>query len=176
MKLTAVTFHQPCATLVACGAKRFDPRSYSPGQLGPVAIYAAGRDRSHGEAREARAGVRYTELPSQPGVRQALSDLAGYAGYSSLPFGCVVGIAWIAGCGVSEFIRDALPPLERETGDWSQQNDRAWEFSGAVLLPAPVRSAGVGKRGGTWTWDVPRSFRSVVSKILEQLEREQCRK
>ncbi|MBH0331049.1 2-oxoglutarate dehydrogenase E1 [Brevibacillus brevis] len=80
--MKAITIHQPWATLIALGEKRFESRGWPTRYRGPIAIHAAKKVDK--------------ELCLQEPFRSVL-DLHGYT-VNNLPVGAIVAIADLVGC------------------------------------------------------------------------------
>ena len=129
----ALTIWQPWASLIACGAKRYETRSWAAphrviGQR--LAIHAGLR------------GLRRSELG------YPLAALREYGlDYRDLPRGVVVATAYVVAC-----LRTCDPPKyipwqERLLGDWSPGR-WAWQLEDVVQVePSKVRGA-----QGLWIW------------------------
>ncbi len=79
--MKAITLWQPWASLLACGAKIYETRSWATNYRGPIAIHAAAKHPYHciggmiGEATDAMVNV--------------LSPIA----LNALPLGCIIATA-----------------------------------------------------------------------------------
>lgn len=159
--MKALTVWQPWASLLACGAKQFETRSWATSYRGPIAIHAA--------------AVKVPQIIkrcfSTESSKQAFLDAIakGMNGVhtekevmelvNSLPTGSVVGVAQIVGCcrifvgcNGKQFIRAShgiYKPTYRERmlGDWTPGR-YAWEFYDMKLID-PVSAKG---KQGLWEW------------------------
>ena len=159
--MKALTIWQPWASLIACGAKRFETRSWATSLRGKIAIHAALRPAHELDRKTSAAIVRaFDDCAS-------IEDLPGYI--AKLPHGAVVATAELVGChkmwdGSSVGLRGAVcidmpnqywsPNWQTETdefilGDW-RPGRFAWELRNVKLLPTPVRAKG---QQGLWDWD-----------------------
>lgn len=138
--MKALSVQQPWASLIGCGAKRYETRSWATSYRGPLAIHA-----SAGFPRRARA------LLDDAACARALARVLAPSGSPSaaaLPLGCVIAIAMLADCVPTVPLADGLQPEERAFGDYAPGR-WAWRLEGVCLLPEPVPARG---RLGLWQW------------------------
>lgn len=140
--MKALTLHQPYATLIAAGLKRFETRTWAPPDgLHQVAIHAAKRI------------VRPAEL--DPRI------IEGLCGLLDLPVGGVLLALWtlprsavlctcrIVGVArIDEAMIDHLPESERACGHWNV-GDCAWELQVETLFDEAIPASG---RQRLWDW------------------------
>lgn len=142
--MKALTLTQPWATLVACGAKRIETRSWTTSYRGPLAIHAAKGWR--GEHRTACViEPFYTEL------RRALGPDANTI--HDLPRGAIIATVdlvdvLLIGSDGDLLIGYNVPPLEEAFGDFTSGR-YAWMLANAQLVD-PVQC-----RGALGLWNVP---------------------
>lgn len=141
--MIALTLHQPWATLIALGAKRYETRSWEPNYRGPLAIHAGKTlDR---------------EICAREPFREVLCD-AGYADLDALPSGALIALAILGDAVPTEQVRydvehglTTLPvqPARNELafGDYSEGRF-AWPLSHVAPMPAPIPCRGYQK---LWT-------------------------
>lgn len=98
--MRALTLWQPWASLVACGAKKIETRSWGTPYRGPVLIHAALQKPPTTYNRERFVnGVRVTEPPEiDPRTVEEMIAGLGVADFDSLPRGAVVAVAEITQC------------------------------------------------------------------------------
>ncbi len=135
--MIALTLTQPWATLVVLGVKRFETRSWSPaGRALPlrVAVHAAKSWRTEDRW--------FAEDLRKRGVIPA---------GTSLPLGAVVGEVTVVAVHETGAVREDLPRLERELGDFTDGR-QAWELADPVAYPEPIAASGA---LGLWTWERP---------------------
>lgn len=99
--MMALSIRNPSATLLAHGWLTTNTRWFAPAHRGAVAIHA-----SRG------LGPRQLDDFNRPAVRSALRKLVGHADPDSLPAGCVVGVARLAGVTAVDdlFAGATIPP------------------------------------------------------------------
>jgi len=138
--LKAITLHQPFATLVSIGAKKYETRTWAPEDYrGPLAIHA---------------GKKTDELPLfwDESFCEVLQP-AGYEGPETLPLGAVVCIATLAECistNHTQFPEDS-PKDWLAFGDFGP--DRwAWKLTNIKRLDPPIPARGY---QNLWDWDAP---------------------
>ena len=147
--MKAITLWQPWATLVACGVKSIETRSWATPHRGPLLIHAAKR-WDDGLAL-ALAGVNHVfrgeGLPTLP---------------RELPLGCVVAIARLVDCVRCEADSD-FAPLEHEFGDLAPGR-YAWRLTDVVRVDPPVSW-----RGMQGLWDVPPDLEVLIETVCPVL-------
>lgn len=105
-RMKALTLWQPWASLVACGAKRWETRSWRTAYRGPLIIHASQRKPPTSSY---RAGGPPPEIPSAT-VEEMIQAL-GVSDFGTLPQGCVVAVADLTACfrvcdgSISEAVR-----------------------------------------------------------------------
>lgn len=155
--MKAITIWQPWASLLACGGKRFETRSWATSYRGPIAIHAAKKDVFD--------ALALIPVP----VALEMKKLIG-AEWKDLPTGAVIATATLIGChGICEVQKDHNSPRvvgyrdcnkfktwvcasdqEVSFGDW-MPGRVAWEFANVKAI-TPVR---VGGKQGLWEWRAP---------------------
>jgi len=144
--MKAITIHQPWASLIAIGAKRFETRGWKTNYRGPIAIHAG--KKIHKEAFE-----------------QFHLTLWSYGIFlpTDLPTGAVVATANLQEC--FKVLRDVLGGvvnLESETRrthfntldkeyelGWYDDGRFAWQMSDVRRPPEPIPAKG---QQGLWNW------------------------
>jgi hypothetical protein len=127
----ALTLHQPWASAIAAGLKRYETRSWSTSYRGPLAIHA-------GKTVPAYARVFESTL-----LEQELAVMP-----RPFPLGAVVCIVDLMACHRVETAGLLVSPYERSWGDWS--NGRfAWELANVRVLTPPIPARGA---QGLWEW------------------------
>lgn len=86
--MKAITIHQPWASLIACGAKKIETRSWATKYRGPIAIHAG-----KGWPATLKQGGR---LPEE--IHTALIWKGGFSKFADLPLGAVIAIADLVDC------------------------------------------------------------------------------
>ncbi|MGI2294153.1 ASCH domain-containing protein [Paenibacillus sp. GXUN7292] len=146
--MKAITIHQPWATLIAIGAKRFETRGWPARYRGTIAIHAAKRiDREACEC--------------EP-IKSALAE-HGYTA-DNLPTGAVVATANLHDCKSEVERAGNRARLAGAHGDvWIDTNSNeyyfgwfgigryAWELTNVQQLLEPIPAKG---QQGLWNWEV----------------------
>lgn len=140
MLYRAITVRQPWATLLACGVKGFETRSWPTRWRGPLAIHASAR-------LDPNDRVWCLE---DPGIG-ALIARCGYRDVTELPLGAVLSVGRLVDCLPTEDVL-VLTWTERALGDW-RRGRWAWRFAQVERLPAPVPT-----RGSLGLWPVELDF------------------
>lgn len=142
--MKAITIWQPWASLLACGAKQFETRSWATSYRGPIAIHAAKKDisdvlrilpRDIADQMKKAIGTEWKDLPT--GAVIATAELVN-----------VWNIAYYPGTYIPRLGDYLVPEKERDFGDWTPGRF-AWEFSDMKLI-TPVPAKG---RQGLWWWE-----------------------
>lgn len=139
--MKAITIHQPWATLIALGEKRFETRGWATKYRGPIAIHAAKKvDR---------------DICCQEPYRSVLAK-HGYTA-ENLPTGVIVATSHLSEChpvrsddGHMATIIDPVNVIagnEYEFG-WYEVGRFAWELT-SVTQVEPVPAKG---QQGLWNW------------------------
>lgn len=139
--MKTITIWQPWASLLACGAKQYETRSWATNYRGEIAIHAAAKDfrTLYTTGYVVNNGI----LPLELLVR-----------------GCVIATAKLIGCwkiGRSEVLEPciykkdgvySLTDNELLFGDWTSGR-YAWEFTNMKMLDEPIPAKG---KQRLWEW------------------------
>lgn len=167
--MRAITIWQPWATLLACGAKKYETRSWKTDYRGPIAIHSAKKDPCK------------IPLWGMKSFEKACGEALEKNGYGStwclLPTGSIIATAELVNCwyivyhpGTNIDIAKHIPvgaeldvpkkhqdfgryivPTETEMlfGDWTPGR-YAWEFQNIKILSKPIPIKG---QQGLWYWN-----------------------
>ncbi|WP_274362735.1 ASCH domain-containing protein [Paenibacillus thermotolerans] len=154
--MKAITIHQPWASLIAIGAKRFETRGWKTNYRGQIAIHASKKDPHD----------MMQSLPNKV-QRQMYSVYYNYFNIASgalsrMPTGAIVAIADLVDCRkVSDwFFSDGYPALHGQNDDFFIDENEfsfgdytpgryAWELANVRLIePIPVKG-----QQGLWNWE-----------------------
>jgi len=138
--MKAVTLHQPFASLIAIGAKKYETRSWQTHHRGPIAIHAAVK----------RIPPRMWNMFWHDPFYRYLRG-AGYMDPTHLPRGAVVCIADLVDCYEVSTIKNVTDD-ERAFGNWTPGR-YAWKLENVIRLPTPIDATG---QQGLWDWHEPR--------------------
>lgn len=145
--MKAITLWQPYASLIACGEKKYETRSWKTDYRGAIAIHAAARE--------------VNTLGLAPPFASAVCGALYSVGMSihRLPYSCIIATAELVGChkivrhggrgmssqgtGWLETESGIYIPTEQEElfGDWTPGR-YAWELTNIKVLPEPVPAKG----------------------------------
>jgi hypothetical protein len=142
-----LTLTQPWASLVACGAKTIETRSWTTRYRGKLLIHAA----------KGLAGLTeraYRDLCQTEPFIETLTA-GGFAAPADLPRGAIVAVCNLADVQRIDIFNLPDEP-ERSFGHYAA--DRyAWQLANVIRLPDPIPASGA---QGLWTWtgnlEVPR--------------------
>lgn len=146
----ALTLHQPYASLIAAGAKRYETRGWPTDYRGPVAIHAAARPVSIDDLRF-------------PGIESALrghgilpADIPLERAAEYLPLGQVLCIADLVECHETEFM--LFPGEFEQTEEYSLGNYDPGRYAFELDI-RQVFQPGIPAKGqqGWWTFTLPDS-------------------
>lgn len=163
--MKALTLHQPWASLVVRGTKRFETRDWK-------------YDPQHAEALDDRTPARYafvSELPIRLAIHAAaqfppeaiaytrwLRDARGIIDTEDLPLGAIVGTVRYVGWHYSypETRRQLRPSsIELDVGDWTDGR-LLWEFEDPIELERPIAVRGAQR---IWNWLAPEYDRAIAA-------------
>lgn len=145
--MKAITLWQPWASLMACGAKKYETRSWPApktlkhGEL--VAIHAAARPVRLEELSDEFISAWCNSLSYPPGI--------SILGLTMEPRGAVLAIAEFLGCFRAEEKLDEVTVDELMFGDWSDGR-YVWQLQLRYTLSTPIPAQG---KQGLWEWDAP---------------------
>lgn len=171
--MKALTIWQPWASLIACGAKQYETRSWATQYRGPIAIHAAAKDPNK------LPGAAKEEL------ERAVRELFNAEKYKSspwrwLPTGAVIATAelvsvWRIAYNVKMDVEEArkypiigermaedkhetvsydyFVPSKKEAalGDWTPGR-YAWKLANVKILQSPIPVKG---KQGLWNFEMP---------------------
>ena len=147
--MKAITIHQPWASLIAHGFKRYETRGWRTHYRGPIAIHAG---KWVDKAAVGMIQIRYPEI---------------WKVINPLPTGCIVAVAELSGCFISteDFLHGGfrkiwIDPQERDFGNFAR-NRCAWELTNVRRLPEPIPVRG---QQGLWNWEPHDDWKCVVCK------------
>lgn len=167
--MKALTIWQPWASLLACGAKQYETRSWATKYRGPIAIHAAIKDPCKLPLLGKGAFERF--------IQQEI-DAERCPSWSIMPRGKIIATAELVNVwhivyhpgpdvnkarhidiGAESLIEDKhdphfgdyFVPTEKEIalGDWTPGR-YAWEFANVKILPEPIPAKG---KQGLWNWE-----------------------
>lgn len=171
--MKAITIWQPWASLLACGAKQYETRSWKTDYRGQIAIHAA--------AKKPLELLINTDSDILKTMSQALFGHPFYqinTEFCKLPLGAIIATAELVNCwhivyhpgadvDVAKHINIGaeldvpkhhpdfhryIVPTEQEMmfGDWTPGR-YAWEFANIKILPEPIPAKGQQR---LWNWEV----------------------
>ncbi|MED4600107.1 ASCH domain-containing protein [Paenibacillus validus] len=150
--MKAITIHQPWASLIAIGAKRFETRSWKTNYRGPIAIHASKTD-PHDMIRSLPHDVQramYEQFYDRLGISSGA--------LKRMPTGSIVATAELSDClksvdtwtdGYELEGRKLIYSPEYEFGDFTPGRF-TWELTNVRMLDDPIPAKG---QQGLWNWN-----------------------
>lgn len=142
-----ISLHQPWASLVVAGLKKYETRSWKTSWRGPLLIHAT---------------LNRMPLPSEPMLRRVLCPRP-LGAYEALPRGAIIGMVELEDCaptvqGAQWIVKLSLE--ERARGNFEPFR-YGWRLSSPITLTEPLPyKGGLGMRG------VPDELRELVNARL----------
>lgn len=133
--IKVISLHQPWASLMAVGAKRFETRSWGTKFRGQVIIHST---------KQLYVDFRDAEF------MRALRD-AGIEDVNKLPLGCALAVGDLVNCWKAETVYPHISDSERLFGNYADGRI-AWEFKNVRLFEKPVPVRG---QQYLWEWTGP---------------------
>lgn len=158
--MKAITIWQPWASLLACGAKMYETRSWATSYRGPIAIHAGKKDCVDMMSSEQINAL----IRAFTGTRHEVAHDRAGGGYDYLyPCGAIIATAELVECHCMITDTDSgcvcidTPTYGREMpsaqeylfGDWTPGR-YALEFANMKMLDEPIPTRG-GQR--IWNWE-----------------------
>lgn len=145
--MKAITIHQPWASMIAKGYKKFETRSWKTNYRGPIAIHAGKTFNKH-------AFQYFMDYYSEA---DSMNE--------NLPTGAVIAIADLVECwqvqwndgrlimvtldGRRKMFDELVGDREGDFGNFSVGR-YAWELANVKMLPEPIPAKG---QQGLWNWE-----------------------
>lgn len=139
----AITIHQPWATLIADGFKRFETRHWQTSYRGHLYIHA-------GKKWDSGLQLYWNKLRDEFD-----NDLDCYSYNFKMPLGCIVAVCNLKAIHKTETILEDISEVEYRVGDYSRGR-YAWELEVVKLPPEPIPAKG---QQGIWNWVYQPSVR-----------------
>lgn len=141
VKIRVISLWQPWASLVVCGLKKFETRSWAPKCFGPIAIHAA---------------QKWSKLQADLCQTEPFETAINSIALSYLPFGSIVGVVSVGNWFNTEDqqLKNYLAshPDEEAFGDYGKGRF-AWQLSEAYFFKNPVEEKG---HQGYWSIETKR--------------------
>jgi hypothetical protein len=156
--MKALTLWQPWASLIACGAKKYETRSWpapktlKPGD--PVAIHAA--------ARQVHINELSDELMELMCAGSKLGPASTLCMAALLPRSAVLAVCEFVECRGTNMVHD-ITAAEQAMGDWDMGR-WAWRLQVVYVAEPPIPAAG---HQGLWEWDAPDYVEEAVNEMLQ---------
>ncbi len=135
-KVKAITLHQPWATLIMLGAKRFETRSWGTDYTGLLVIHAG----------------KTLAVDTYDRVFMHHLYASGVTDYNKLPLGAALGVVWKGQCFRGRSVIPHIDERERAFGGFDGDDRVAWALSNPVAFPAPIPMKGA---QGLWDYPLP---------------------
>ena len=154
--MKAITIHQPWASLLACGAKRYETRSWQTKYRGPIAIHASVMKRKCYDF----IGSAVIDVMEEALISGQQSYL-----FNDLPHGGIIATAMLVECwkviehtptaiilkqsnGIGEDKISINDPCLK-FGDYSVGR-YVWGLTNMIMFPEPIPAKG---QQGLWNWE-----------------------
>ncbi|MEG4121704.1 ASCH domain-containing protein, partial [Microcoleus sp. N9_B4] len=150
VELTAVTLHQPWASLVANDHKQYETRDWPTSYRGLIAIHAGRKPKGKQELREHKKVV------------ESFKDLLN----EDCPYSAVIAIAQLTDCVLmtEEFINQQTE-TELRCGNW-QVGRYAWKLENVRAIE-PIPATG---KQGLWKWEHRRDWQKEFFGIDDSIK------
>lgn len=152
MRIKALTFWQPWASLVAVGAKKIETRSWGTEYRGLLAIHAA--------KKFPREAMELCQWPPFRGALRCFWNRVNNVVVKNLPRGSIVAI-----CELRLIVRitKTNKPNDPELsfGDFTPGR-WAWCLDNLKALPEPISAKGSQR---LWDWEVPPLLFSLLEEV-----------
>jgi hypothetical protein len=167
--MKAITIWQPWASLLACGAKQYETRSWKTDYRGPIAIHAAAKD----PCKMSLLGLEEFDKAASEALEKAGQSFT----WCLLPLGKIIATAELVNCwhivyhpgpdiDIAKHIKIGaeldvpkhhldfqkyIVPTEQEMlfGDWTPGR-YAWELANVKILSEPIPAKGQQR---LWSWE-----------------------
>jgi activating signal cointegrator 1 len=160
----AITLHQPYASLIGVGAKRYETRSWGTKYRGPIAIHAAKNTEVLSNALRDLFGDNLNfprkreRAPFAYAWQEAMQECGMWwfpDNKLRIPIGSIVAIAQLTDCIIvsNKFI-DQLNEKEKLFG-WFAEYRFAWQLDNVRLLDIPIPVTG---KQRLWNWNPEVEF------------------
>ncbi|MFT9078078.1 hypothetical protein [Ethanoligenens sp.] len=172
--MKAITIWQPWASLLACGAKKYETRGRVTRYRGPIAIHAAVKKLPKQadmpletfDAITTALAEHYGYWRSGWHLKRTKMNLDGSDNGFDIPRGAIVAVGELIACRpivavgwtgtlehriawVDEHLCPHYPTAQEILfGDWTPGR-YAWEIANAQMLPEPISAKGM---QGLWNW------------------------
>lgn len=133
--IKVISLHQPWASLMALGAKRFETRSWGTKFRGQVVIHAT-----------KQLYVDFRDAAFMKAMHEA-----GIDDVNKLPLGCALAVAELVNCWKAETVYPHISDSERLFGNYADGRI-AWEFNNVRRFEKPVPVRG---QQYLWEWTGP---------------------
>ncbi len=147
-QIMALTLHQPWASLVAWGIKRFETRSWSTTYRGKLIVHASANTA---ELKEVGCWLTFGRKPFYALLRETMRA-RGYSSVDDFPLGCGLCLVDLTDCfHMSWALIDIQSAQERECGLW-EPGRYAWKLTNIRHFEQPIPAKGA---QGLWKWTAP---------------------
>lgn len=147
--MKTISLTQPWASLVVCGAKRYETRAWQTCYRGWVAIHAS--KAMPKEARRLAFDEPFYSALHAVGLVDRLPEMPNVMGFERLPLGAVVGLALLVECFPTRLLAAKVSAGERAFGDWTEGR-WYWRLDRPMMLKEPIPARGA---LGLWDWEPP---------------------
>ncbi|YAF99518.1 MAG: ASCH domain-containing protein (plasmid) [Nodularia sp. CChRGM 3473] len=131
--IKAISLHEPWASLIPMGLKKYETRSWATTYRGPLLICAAKKTSTYQELTHCYFLTKY---------QQRLTETDNYVDWDDLPFGRAIAFVDLTACirMTPSFIKEQ-PQTELDTGDW-RVGRFAWQLDNIRRIVPPIPITG----------------------------------
>ncbi|MDZ8189765.1 MAG: ASCH domain-containing protein [Nostoc sp. ChiSLP02] len=129
--IKAISLHQPWASLIPMGLKKYETRSWATNYRGPLLICAA---------KKTSTPQKLTQNYFLKKYQQILVDTDNYIEWDDLPFGSAIALVDLTDCiKMTQTFINEQSLLEIDTGDW-RVGRMAWKLENIqrIIRPIPI--------------------------------------
>ncbi|NDJ25961.1 ASCH domain-containing protein [Nostoc sp. B(2019)] len=129
----AISLHQPWASLIPMGLKKYETRSWATSYRGPLLICSAKKTSTQQQQIYANIFYKY---------QVQLAETDNWLDWDDLPRGCAIARVNLTDCiRMTQTFIDEQPQTEIDCGDWTVSRF-AWKLESIRRIMPPIRITG----------------------------------
>lgn len=161
--LHAITLYQPWASLMACGEKQYETRSWSTNHHGWMAIHAGGKWTS--DQYRLCCKEPWRSVLQRVGFKVPPNPQGHTFG---MPLSSIVAVGRLVDVVSSSLVINTINPQEYVFGDFSEGRF-AWLYADMIHLPNPIPVPGLRR-----IWRLPKQVANLVEEQVGLQIRRLC--